>query len=304
MSYQRMSQATAFREIDTEEKARAWFWSERFGGKEFVCPECHEENSYWQDVRRPERRRCAVCGKEVRLRADGLLRDSKISLLTWVRGIVLITSDKRGVSALTLQRQLGLGSYHTAFLLAHKLRSAFGQRDEDYKLSGTVELDGSSIGSRKAENQAPVLVAIESQTYKNKAGRVRRKAGFAKVAIASETTENATEFLKHHVARDAMVNTDAASALVAVEGFDCENRLMKHDTVELEAWLPHVFRFMENAKAWTIGTFHGISKKYARLYMAEYTYRFNRRHDQSGLFHRALVACMRAIPLPARVLCA
>ena len=68
-----MSQAAAFRDIDTEEKARAWFWSERFGGKEFVCPECHEENSYWQDVRRPERRHCAVCGAEVRLRADGLI---------------------------------------------------------------------------------------------------------------------------------------------------------------------------------------------------------------------------------------
>ncbi|MCB9025126.1 MAG: transposase [Bdellovibrionaceae bacterium] len=54
---------------------------------------------------------------------------------------------------------------------------------------------------------------------------------------------------------------------------------------------------MSNAKTWILGTHHGLqSSKYLELYLAEYTYRFNRRHDPDGLFHRALKACSIAIP--------
>ena len=52
-------------------------------------------------------------------------------------------------------------------------------------------------------------------------------------------------------------------------------------------------RFISNAKTWLLGTHHGIDAKYLDRYMAEYTYRFNRRHDPDSLFHRALYACAR-----------
>jgi hypothetical protein len=37
--------------------------------------------------------------------------------------------------------------------------------------------------------------------------------------------------------------------------------------------------------------------------MAEYTYRFNRRHDPDSLFHRALFACATTAPITQRALC-
>lgn len=304
MTYARRTQAQVLGEIDTEERARAWFWRERFEGKRFVCPSCSEVDSFWQHKRWPEIRQCSVCKHEVRLRAEGLLRDSKLPLLTWVRALVLLTSDKRGVSALTLMRQLGIGSYRTAWLLSHKIRSALKCRDEAYALSGVVELDGSSIGSRSAGNQAPILVAIESRTYVDNKGTTRQKAGFAKAIVGSESTRDAQAFLHAAVAPSALVNTDAKSALLAIKGFDTEHRKMSQDKEELDAWLPHVFRFTENAKVWIAGTFHGVIKKYVGLYLAEYTYRFNRRHDQNSMFHRALLACLRAPPLTRKVLCA
>ena len=57
-----------------------------------------------------------------------------------------ITSQKNGVSALGLQRVLGLGSYRTAWLMLHKLRQAMVRPGRE-KLSGVVEVDETYWGS-------------------------------------------------------------------------------------------------------------------------------------------------------------
>ena len=59
-------------------------------------------------------------------------------LLTWARAIYLLTSGKRGMSALELQRHLGLSRYETTLNLARKIRRALWQRDERYKLKGVI----------------------------------------------------------------------------------------------------------------------------------------------------------------------
>ena len=67
------------------------------------------------------------------------------------------------------------------------------------------------------------------------------------------------------------------------------------ETVNL--WLPWVHKLITNAKAWINGTQHGVKAKHLKRYLAEYLYRYNRRHDVGRLFHRALVACARALPV-------
>ena len=61
-------------------------------------------------------------------------------------------------------------------------------------------------------------------------------------------------------------------------------------------------KVISNAKTWLLGTHHGIHEKYLDRYMAEYSYRFNRRHDPDSLFHRALFACAIAKPKTLRTL--
>ena len=304
MRYIPMLAAEAFRTIDTEEKARTWFWRHRFGGKEFECPQCGEEGSFWQHQATPEIRECSVCRHVVRLRANTLLRDSKLPLLAWVTALILMTQDKRGVSALALQRHLQLGSYRSAWLMGHKIRKALQERDDAYRLSGIVELDGAAFGSSRAENQREVLVAIESRPYVDSHGKTRPKAGFAKVTLAPETAKEAQAFADAALKSNTLINTDGSPAPRAIAHFDTEFRVMKGRKASLEAWLPHVFRFLENAKTWIAGTFHGVKAKYLGQYFAEYTYRFNRRHDPNGMFHRALRACTLASPITRKMLCA
>ena len=73
---------------------------------------------------------------------------------------------------LYLQNQLGLGSYHTAWLIGHKIRQAMIQRDHIYTLGGTVEMDEILIGGKqsleerrsKGDNKTPFLIAVEENS--------------------------------------------------------------------------------------------------------------------------------------------
>jgi hypothetical protein len=64
---------------------------------------------------------------------------------SWFAAVWFITNQKYGVSALGVQRLLGLGSDQTAWSLMHKLRHAMVDPERD-KLSGIVEVDETLIG--------------------------------------------------------------------------------------------------------------------------------------------------------------
>lgn len=302
MSYQRMKSFKIFEEIDTEEKARQWLWRCRFEGKNFVCPQCEGE-SFWQHKARPEIRECDYCRRSLRLRAGTIFENSKLPLLTWIRAIGLMVQGKRGISALELKRHLNL-SDHTAWLMLHKIREGLRQRDERYTLKGVIEVDGAVFGKKAKKNQAEVLVAVETKEWVDEKGRKKEKAGFAKVKVAAETKREAQEFANQVIQKGTFLNTDGAPALRDLKGFDVDYQVVAGDPTLLDHWLPWVHRFISNAKAWLIGTHHGVLAKYLERYLSEYAYRFNRRHDPESLFHRALTACALGKPITAHVLCA
>lgn len=64
------------------------------------------------------------CRYQVSVTAGTILHNSKIPLTTWFWAAYLMTTDKRGLSALLLQQQLGLRRYETAWMMLHKLRRA------------------------------------------------------------------------------------------------------------------------------------------------------------------------------------
>src|SRR5216117_769130 len=84
----------------------------------------------------------------------------------------LMTTDKRGVPALLLQRQLGLSCYETAWMMLHNLRRATVNADRE-PLRGEVEVDETWIGGEQAglrgsrqlkeRRAALVLVAVEKR---------------------------------------------------------------------------------------------------------------------------------------------
>ncbi|MDX9732227.1 MAG: IS1595 family transposase [Bdellovibrionales bacterium] len=283
-----------FKEIRTEKQARAIAWTTKFEGKPFVCPKCAHAK-YWELKSEPEIRKCRKCGNHVRLRAGTMFESSKLPMLTWMRAIYFVMSSKRGISALELKNRLEIGSYRTSLFLLMKIRVALMERDSQYRLTNTIELDGTSFCSSPGRSGKQVLVAVETREWFDSRGRRKSKAGFAKVIVADETTKNVADFVEDNILPGAKVLTDSGQQIARadVEGVQFDHRRLSSPTEKFEQ-MPWVHRFVSNAKAWIVGTHHGVEQKNLHLYLAEFAYRFNRRHDPDSLFHRALAAMMRA----------
>jgi hypothetical protein len=53
----------------------------------------------------------------------------------------LLTATKKSFSAKEIQRQLGHNRYQPIWEMLHKIRAVMGLRDDEYQISGEIELD-------------------------------------------------------------------------------------------------------------------------------------------------------------------
>lgn len=212
-----------------------------------------------------------------------------------------ITNQKSGVSALGLQRLLGLGSYRTAWKCLHKLRRAMIRPGRDL-LSGTVEVDEVYVGGLSRDNSSRrtkncVLVAAEVRGAA--IGRIRLER------IADATQPNIVKGVHSNVAPGSKLITDGAwayQALVA-DGYRHERMVQgdrKRRELDQMKPLPRVHRVASLLKRWVLGTYQGrVSTSKMNHYLQEFTYRFNRRgFEKRGLlFHRLAQQCVSTLPV-------
>ena len=90
----------------------------------FVCPRCGHSTSSWISTRRLEQ--CCRCRYQCSATAGTVFHRTRIPLLSWFWAIFFLARHKKGISALQLQRDTGLGSYQTAWTLLHKLARRSG----------------------------------------------------------------------------------------------------------------------------------------------------------------------------------
>ena len=302
MRYKKYSTVRFFREVNTEAKARELIWQGRFKDTGFECPQC-QSHDYYELKSRAHVRECQACHHQLSVKSGTIFQQTHIPLLTWIRAIFLMTKSKRGISALEMQRQLEMSRYATVLSMMNRIREALRQKDQGYKIEGIIELDGAHFGKKGTDTHQKVLVGVETKRWWDDTGKIKQRAGFAKVFIGGESHENIEELIKTSVKEGSDLKTDGfKSYQEAPSGVVTHQKVIGGDEKTMKYWLPWVHKFISNAKRWILGTHHGLnSNKYLELYLAEYTYRFNRRHDLNGLFHRAVTACAVAKPLqPAK----
>lgn len=263
----------------------------------FACPACGEGAHY----RYPERKAivCRRCRKHVRFTAGTMMHRSKLPISTWFYAAFLVSTLTPGISAVQLQRQLGLSRYETAFQLLHKIRTAMVAPGRE-PLKGTVEVDETLIGGvhqggkrgRSTERKTMVVGAVEVRVGEKRpvvAGRVRFRA------IPSGSRAVLDTFLRDHVAAEATVMTDGhpGYANLATLGYD--------HRPENAAELPLIHREFANLKTWLRGTHHDrVERKHLQAYLDEFAFRHNRRFWPFGAFQRVLTIGVGAAPLTYR----
>jgi len=108
-----------------------------------------------------------VCRRQTSVTAGTIFHRTRTPLPTWFAAAWLMTSQKQGVSALGLQRALGLGSYQTAWAMLHRFRVAMVCPGRE-RLSGWVEVDEAYVGGveggvdgRQTAPKTTVAIAVE-----------------------------------------------------------------------------------------------------------------------------------------------
>jgi transposase-like protein len=230
--------------------------------------------------------------------AGTIFQDSHVPLTIWFRAMWQITSQKNGISALGLQRVLGLGSYKTAWAMLHKLRRAMVRPGRD-RLDGVVEVDeaywgGEETGAigRGTEDKALIIVAAEEDG--KGIGRIRLRT------IPDASSASLHGFIRQAIAPGSTVRTDGWSAYLGLEGYVHDRQVQSHQD-EGEHLLPRVHRVIALLKRWLLGTHQGaIGQEHLDDYLDEFTFRFNRRASKSRgkLFYRLAQQAVQVGPIP------
>src|SRR5439155_20894632 len=157
---------------------------------------------------KPNSCQCVACRHQVSLISGTVLHNTMTPLTVWFWAAYLMTTDKRGLSALLLQRQLGLPRYETAWMMLHKLRRAMVNVARE-PLHGEVEIDETWIGgtqaglrgSRQLKGRKAALVVVAVEKRGRSSGRLRMGVipDFTKKAMNNFIQRNVAQIGRAHV---------------------------------------------------------------------------------------------------------
>ena len=262
------------RRFSTEAACRKYLADQRWPGG-YRCPRCDHDQGWPIESRNLIQ--CASCDHQTSLTAGTLMHGSKKSLTIWFKVIWLFTTNKAGLSAKALQRQLGF-SYQTAWCWMQKLRRAMVCEGRE-PLFGRVEVDVTKlhgeVPKRFPSRLMPVQIAVEDRG--KHMGRVRMQA------LPDESAATLTPSLKEVIEEGATVHTDGWSGYTAVEeaGFVHEVDVIGSDRSASIDMFPLVHRVASLVKRWLLGAYQGaVTSKHLQHYLEEYTFRFNRRSSR------------------------
>ena len=288
-----------------EEACKAYLVKRRWPNG-VICPRCGAVKVFPVGTM-PYKWQCYQCAPDQGYRfshiAGTIFENTNKPLRQWFKVVHLMTTSKKGISSLQIQRQMGFGSYETALKMTHKIRAAMIEPEK--KLGGIVEVDETYVGGKDqwrhwdkksggrgglATGKTPVI------------GAVQRKGNVIARVLEHITAKTAETFVREVV-------SDRVS-LLATDDWSGYERLKKEypmDTVDHSKgqYVKHldpnkgvvgavhtntIEGFWSIFKRGVVGTFHKMSAKYMPLYVAEFQFRYNNRSN-ADIFGATISGC-------------
>jgi transposase-like protein len=262
----------------------------------YHCPHCQHPEAFELAQRRLWQ--CKACGYQTSVTAGTVLHRTHTPLPLWFWAAYLVTTHTPGLSALQLQRQLGIARYETAWAMLHKLRRAMVRPDRE-PLRNHVEVDETYIGGpevglrggRQLLDKVLVVGAVEVRGQAS--GRVRLQV------VPDASGRSLTGFVRAVVEPGARIGTDAWQGYAPLTALGYRHRpRTQEDPRRAEKLLPRIHRVFGNLKAWLVGTHHGVGQAHLQVYLDEFTFRFNRRRTPMAAFQTLLGLATAHQPTP------
>jgi transposase-like protein len=254
----------------------------------WTCLECGSENYCLKSRRRIK---CMDCGYEESFISDTAMRKTRKPLNEWFWAIYNLATNKSGMSAMELYRQLDFGSYQTAWTWLQKIRMAM-VNPERKKLEGKIEIDETYLfkgaKGRALDEGLKLLIICAVEKRKSKKGKLI--SGRARLKnIPSANRININNFVKSHIKKKSTLYTDGWRGYTDLKKIGYKHIVKVIEDKKLVGReFPLVHRVFANLKAWVKGTHRFISQKHIQNYLNEFTFRYNRRHKPYLAFNTLL----------------
>lgn len=240
---------------------------------------------------RPGVYQCNECRKPFSVTVGSVMERSHVPLHKWVMAFHLMAASKKGVSAHQLMRNLGLGSYRTAWFMCHRIRECMKEEAGDTGPIGgqgkVVEADETYIGKR--ETPRPRRKGSTAFTKKGKGGGAQKMVVLGLVErggrarsfhIQRATSNEVREILVRNVSRKSMLMTDESNIYPSIGGEFAGHRTINHSSREYVRGSIHT-NTIENLwsvfKRGMVGIYQHCGEAHLHRYLAEFDFRYNRR---------------------------
>ena len=273
----------------SENEARAYFEKLRWpNGVE--CPHCENTEKIYSlagKSTRPGLYKCGKCRKQFTVTVGTIMHRSRLTMKQWLVAFHQMASSKKGISALQLQRELGIKQYKSAWFQAHRIRLAMEEKLFQEEISGTVEVDETYIGGkpRVGNNGEPSKTGRGTKKTAVLALVSRENKAFSK-PVEMVNAENLKGAIRKMVDEESRIITDEWPSYGGIgEEFDGGHETVNHSRKEYVRGDVHtntVESYFSLMKRGVMGAFHHVSKEHLHRYCDEFSFRWNNREVTDG----------------------
>jgi len=256
-----------------------------------TCRKCGHDQHYWKSDK--EQFQCKKCQHRTGLKCGTVMENSNLPVSVWFEAMFLMLQTRKAMSAREMRRQLGLKRYEPVWYLMHKIRQLMSHQNMDQVLKGEIEFDDAfftivrdqaddeeeSKRGRGSQRKQAVMVMVEAEAPPE--GKTKGRCGHLQMFAVSHVDGDTVQELENFAWEPGTrVKTDGYSSYKKLN-----SKWHQQFTVPAhlaDKILPWVHIAISNAKRLINGIYHHVHERYLQLYLDEFSYKFNSRHERDA----------------------